>query len=322
VSKVKIGTFNAENLFIRYDFAKKVNVSKYHSRSTGFTNNRKLTYENSRVLGYLKTKNVARVIRFNNPHILALQEIEGLDALKQFNDIRRYLGKSYPYYVLIEGNDKRMIDVALLSKFPISKIKSHQYDKYTKNNFIFSRDCLEVDINIGNSTLTLFLNHFDKDDPSKRRKQAKRVVEIIDKRFGDELYAANVVVLGDFSDVPHSNSLKPLFQAIPFQAKFEDVITRLPIKERWTVELDGEPLRHDYILLSKSLAEKNSSQIPSIERRGLSKSVKSHKGVRFSGVEARHTPASSHAAVFMELDIDGGYVPPRPPPEDGFENGK
>src|SRR5918994_7156518 len=48
--------------------------------------------------------------------VLALQEVENLDALRRFN--RDLLGRPYPHEVLIEGNDPRFIDVAVGSPPP------------------------------------------------------------------------------------------------------------------------------------------------------------------------------------------------------------
>lgn len=291
MARLTIGTFNAENLFLRYNFDKKVNIQKYEDKKReGYIKTLKLRRENHKLLWQDKPESVAQVIKQTKADVLALQEIESLDALKQF--ARLYLGKSYPYYVLIEGNDRRMIDVALLSVYPLSGIKSHQYDRdrSSKKEFIFSRDCLEVNIAPPNSVITLFVTHLDRDNPDQRMKGTRRITEIIQERFAsDELAKANFVVLGDLGDTPNSETLRPLLKG-----RLENVIQRIPdANQRWTVMLEDKPLQHDYLLISPHLTHLNHNHMPHVIRKGH---------------------ASNHGAIFMELDVENGYVPPRPPP--------
>ena len=77
------------------------------------------------------------MIKENDPDIIALQEIENLDTLKQFNRVRSYLNRDYPYAILIDGNDRRQIDVALLSKHKLTNIRTHQYDIDNDDRQIF-----------------------------------------------------------------------------------------------------------------------------------------------------------------------------------------
>jgi hypothetical protein len=77
------------------------------------------------------------------------------------------------YQVLVDSRDFRQIDVGVLSKRPITGLRSHVDDvlpgkkkkakkKTTEGSkYLFSRDCLEVDIALpGDRTLTVFNNHF------------------------------------------------------------------------------------------------------------------------------------------------------------------
>lgn len=59
--------------------------------------------------------------------VLAVQEVEDIEALRDFN--REFLGGMYTNAVLIEGNDPRFIDVGVLSKadFPVGAVTSWQH---------------------------------------------------------------------------------------------------------------------------------------------------------------------------------------------------
>jgi endonuclease/exonuclease/phosphatase family metal-dependent hydrolase len=226
-----------------------------------------------------------------------------METLKQFDRI--YLKHGYPYAMLIDGNDRRQIDVAILSKYPIENVKTHQFDKDSNGNLIFSRDCLEADIKVGDDgkALTLFVNHFKsqyRDNPEKRRKQAERVAEIIQERFGNDLNG-DFVVLGDFNQSPESETLQPLLNI----ERLENIVqTRIDDSaEKWTEEFEGKPSQLDYLLLSPSISEKSQNEKPYLERRGLAKYVKSYKGPRFPGVGPAGTEASDHCAVFMNLEV-------------------
>ncbi len=47
-----------------------------------------------------------------NAEVLAVQEVEHVQVLREFNDTA--LGGLYPHFAVVEGNDSRMIDVAVL----------------------------------------------------------------------------------------------------------------------------------------------------------------------------------------------------------------
>jgi endonuclease/exonuclease/phosphatase family metal-dependent hydrolase len=308
--KIKIGTFNAENLFLRYKFLEKqrgssktIDPMKYIIE--GVTINM-LGYE---VLDEGQRKNTARAILENDPDILALQEVENLLALKQFNS--KYLNRKYPYSLVIDGNDLRQVDIGLMSKFPIGDIRTHQFDR-DKKGIIFSRDCLMADIhldNAGDKKLTMLVNHFKsklsfkpgEDTGEKRLRQATRVADIIEKHLGEDLEDANFVVAGDFNDTPDAECLQPLLG----KPWLENVIARLPRDEQWTHYWDRkkETSHIDFILLSKSLAENNKDALPVIERRGLADYAKAYTGPRFPGVGRKGTEASDHCPVFMELEV-------------------
>jgi hypothetical protein len=67
--------------------------------------------------------------------------------------------------VLIEGNDPRLIDVALVSKLPLGRVTSWQHARHKSEPTslpIFSRDLLEVDVLAPGRTkrlFTLYVNH-------------------------------------------------------------------------------------------------------------------------------------------------------------------
>lgn len=307
---IKIGTFNAENLFLRYKFLatvrgsmgkKKVDINKFIDEG----GNINVLEEGFDKIDDQQRKNTAQVILKNDPDVICLQEVESLETLKKFNS--KYLKRKYPYSMLIDGNDMRKIDVGILSKLEIGQVRTHQFDKDAKGE-IFSRDCLEADIILdkeGNENLTIFVNHLksklggEKGTSEKRERQSTRIAKIIQERFGSN-ENASFVVLGDFNDSPDAECLKPLLD----EMKLENVVSRLPENDQWTHYWDSKNSTNqfDYILLSWALSKK-SDELPVIERRGLADYAKVYKGPRFPGVGPLGTEASDHCAVFMEIDV-------------------
>jgi hypothetical protein len=138
--------------------------------------------------------NTARVIHEMNADILSLIEIEDKSTLDAFN--KELIGgknnEKYPYTMLIDNiNDRRGIDVALLSRYPFEEIRTHMYDEPPGGGKpIFSRDCLEVKVKLAEGDyLYFFVNHLKSqgygskvENDARRKPQAQRVADIIKER--------------------------------------------------------------------------------------------------------------------------------------------
>lgn len=308
-----LATFNCENLFARYKFDK--TVQKEDAIKDGWLANQTRFHKFDKA----ETRLTAAALKETKADVIALQEVENNGTLRTFRS--RYLNgrKKYQEYLVIDGNDYlRLIDVGILSSFHIEKIRTHMHDidEQTKE-LIFSRDCLECDIVMpDNKMLTLFINHFksmyNPSDPcngrakthNKRVMQANKVKEIVLERFPDG--NGDFVILGDLNDYIDSDS--SISDLVNWN-RVENVVNRLPVEERWTHYWEGNKKCHldetyhllDYILISKSLAEKNADAIPSIMRKGLPKKVVRYNGPWLKGLGNK--AASDHCPVAIELSI-------------------
>jgi endonuclease/exonuclease/phosphatase family metal-dependent hydrolase len=309
---VRIGTFNCENLFARYKFNSNVDPAK--AVKNGFD----INMTQFTILSETEKKLTAKAIAALDADVLAVQEVENLDVLKRFrND--RLKNLKYTFAMLVDGNDPRQIDVAVLSRFPIVAARSHQ-DLRDGNSFLFSRDCLELDVQVNGKTLTLFVNHLksmlDKNNPSqgrkntraKRVKQAAEVKKIVEARFGATPGSAAWAVVGDLNDFlgPGQGTTSGVTDLVTW-SEVENVVDRLPAAERWTHFFDGAPTGEprvrqlDYILLSSSLAA-GTTAMPTVERRGLSTKATEAGGPRFPGVTAK-SEASDHCPVAIDINL-------------------
>lgn len=307
----RVATFNVENLFTRFLFSRGA-----PPHEDGFT-----TEDLRFRLADPESKRLtADVIQRLRADVVAMQEVEDLDTLKTFRD--RFLGgrAAWPHALVIDGNDDRRIDVGVLSRFPIVHARSWQHLLAGDGSPVFSRDCLEVDVDLpGLGALTLFVNHFKSmradgvQGPGRahtralRRSQADAVREIVSSRFREPAEAA-FLICGDLNDYLEADEQgeSALTELVGWDA-VENVVDRLPPDERWTHHFQGRqewglpPARHqlDYLLPSRRLALAN-PQPPEILRSGLALRA-GGDWPRLPGV-GRHGPkASDHCPVVFEL---------------------
>ena len=226
---ISIGTFNLNNLFSRFNFQGELGEDSDVKSSVSYSftpgSYRLRTYKGKLVKGKAPqgTQMVATRIKEMNVDILAVQEVEDIDTLLQFN--REFLDNMYPYQVLVEGNDVRLIDVALLSKLPIGPVTSwrHVVHPDEPSRPVFSRDLLEVEIWDQTRTsrlLRIFNTHLKskvvdfraepedakKANDLKRTRQAEVIAGIVRKRMAD---GTPFVIVGDMNDTPDSPCLTP-----------------------------------------------------------------------------------------------------------------
>ncbi|MEZ6188697.1 MAG: hypothetical protein R3F62_27305 [Planctomycetota bacterium] len=221
------------------------------------------------------------------PEVLALCEVESIEALRHFN--RTALGGHYPHAQLVGSRDPRQIDVGLLTTLPVRGLRSHvdDYDRRRKE-YVFSRDCLEAVLELpSGEPLTLLITQLksrfvdpmatgerraalEKRAGERRRRQARAIRQILRERFPccrfqRELFA----VVGDLNDTPDSPWVTPLTR----HAGLLDALSLLPPEERWTYwwEKRNQVSQLDYLLLSPALAGrvKAAGCTPRIERGGI-----------------------------------------------------
>jgi endonuclease/exonuclease/phosphatase family metal-dependent hydrolase len=296
---IRLATFNAENLFARYNFNKNYTPVAHD----GFTIN-DLAFD---IYDETDKEITAQAMREVNADVFALQEIESLPVLDTFNS--KYLGTmKYRHRILIDSFDPRKIDVAILSRFPIISVRSHRQERNAANSaWLFSRDCLVVTLDVNGKELILYINHFKSmmggrsETYTRRKEQVDRVAAILDERWQSKKYKGNFVVLGDFNDYPEGNTaLSSLIQ----HPGLENVVKRLPPDDQWT-HFYAEKKQYkqlDYILLSKSLAQINPKP-PAIMRKGISPRAVKYTGPRFPKVVEEERAASDHAPLSIDIEL-------------------
>lgn len=235
---ITIGTFNLNNLFSRYNFKAEVEIVSHGDIQL----DSEVTIRFAEPISYLlrtyegklvsakepeRRQKIAQRIRAMNADVLAVQEVEDIGVLREF--ALTDLAGLYPYHVLVEGNDPRLIDLGLLSKLPIGGVTSWKYATHgaAPHELVFSRDLLEVEIldpQRRRRLCTIFNNHLKSNyarwdmDPEvarrhngqRRQRQAETVARIVAARTRPD---SSYVIVGDMNDSPDSEFLEPLTAA-------------------------------------------------------------------------------------------------------------
>jgi len=177
---LKIATYNVENLFdlhkSGYEYKEYIPFTK--------SNWNRYTYK-------IKLKNISRVIKDINADIIALEEIESLQALKDLRYQLKRDGLYYRYYKIANLKNST-VKVAILSKIPF--VYAHEIAVTSSYRY---RNILEAKFKINNEDLYILVNHWKaKSGPeSMRIVSAKKLLKRI-KELGAN---KNIIALGDFN---------------------------------------------------------------------------------------------------------------------------
>lgn len=324
--QIIVTQFNLENLFNRHTrLDRSADDTAIQVGLTGIANIDYQGHPLCEALTQAQRNNTAQAILDCKPDILAVEEVEDLWTLRLFND--QYLGGYFGAMMCIPGNDPRGINVGLCvrqdSGITITGVRSHmdevdnpdrpgmRIQRYysestgtlTVEHNLFSRDCLEVDVDAGGVPLTFLVNHFKSQSGKKsesdalRVKQAARVAELVK---GLTARGAHCVVIGDLNigiDDPSLRSIKGLITDGNLVDPFAGTT------DRWThfFTPTKETSRLDYILPSASL--KYTVKAPSIFRKGITLRCTT-AGDRYATIGQVGTEASDHCPVSVALDLD------------------
>jgi endonuclease/exonuclease/phosphatase family metal-dependent hydrolase len=266
----------------------------------------------------IATRMTAKVIQTLGADIVGVVEAESRPSLLRFHEdvMRRTVSRRgapmigpplYDHIMLIDGNDERGIDVAVMTRagFEIELIRSHVDDE-EEGNRIFSRDCAEYHLKTrSNERLVLLVNHFKSKgfgtpatSNAKRKRQAQRVKKIYEglRTAG----AKHVAVMGDLNDTPDSDPLSPLIQG----TDLKDISVHSNFNDGGRPGTFGNGAasnKIDYILLSPALfARATGGQT---FRMGVWGGTNGTLFPHFPEITRPVEAASDHAAVVAEINL-------------------
>lgn len=290
-NQIKFLQINAENLFLYLD------EQVTPEQIAGLTEKQwqSLSRASVPLKSLFKLRGLAQTLLFEDPEIITVNEVGGLESLKNFN--RLFLQERYIPY-LIEGNSSRGIDIGYLvhkqlgfkylllthKNRPLNFIYPHEEDlnrHFERNNqpekkiktHYFSRDVSELRIFNDESDqpkLVLLLVHLksklDEDgiDPGgrdRRKAELETLVQIYNERR-KEFPGTPFMVLGDFNGFARRTGTDIEFIKLYRETDLVDVLDLIaaPKDQRCTqiqiLRAGGtQQLQIDYIFLSPELHE-------------------------------------------------------------------
>lgn len=221
--EITIATYNVENLFDAKNDGTEYRDFKLSKHGWNAEKSRQ------------KLKNIARVIKYINADIIALQEVENYEIAKE-------LAKKTGYdFQAFSKPKKSPVGIVLLSKFKITNKKEHTF------SHIKTRNILETSVNLDNKNLTLFITHF----PTAKRPKKERLAVL--RKLKSILPGSDFVILGDFNIAYRENSLlnKVLNQTNSTEQILDLWVEKEP-QERYSHAYKGRKSALDHILLSSS----------------------------------------------------------------------
>jgi len=254
----------------------------------------------------IATRMTAKAIAEIKADVLGMVEAENRPSLLRFRNDMLPSSIRYEHVMLIDGNDERGIDVAIMTRqgFEIASMRSHVDDTDAKGQ-IFSRDCAAYTIvTPQNNRLFVLVNHFKSKSGSqitanaKRERQATQVAKIYNELRNNG--AKFIAVIGDLNDFPGSAPLQPLFA----NTDLKDISSHMAFDDGGFPGTFGSCTaknKFDYLLLSPELMAKVAAG--GVFRKGLWPGEKPQKWQKFNEILKPIHAASDHAAIWAEINI-------------------
>jgi predicted extracellular nuclease len=212
-----IAFYNLENLFDLVD-DQRTNDNEFLSTSV-----KKWTPKRHanklRKLGYA-ISNIGRKETGKHPAIVGLAEVENAKVIEDLLASKHLADCNYGY-VHYDSLDERGIDVALLydtTAFQVVHSESFIVELFNDKGLPdYTRDVLLVSGLLDGEKVHVIANHWSSRREGKKETEHKRIASSI--KVGDiiatlrlENADAKIIVIGDFNDDPHSNSIKRLVE--------------------------------------------------------------------------------------------------------------
>jgi hypothetical protein len=326
---MKLGLYNVENLFLLFDHPIPENFQtltepEWQKLSTSVYDNKPLR----------KCLEIAKLILLEQPDIVMLCEVGGLESLKNFNVL--FLQSNYSC-ILIEGNSDRNIDIGYLIKKtqsyffdiisnknrPLNFLYPHEITsqnhgfKIKSSSHTFSRDCAELRLfskDRSKPFLIILLMHLksrldpERIDPGgvERRGAELKMAITIYKELENEFPTCPILFCGDLNGyagktTPDTEFL-PIYQETDLQDIFE--IAGLSTENRSTFyqiknggKVDGKQI--DYCFLPKKVWPYLNSQRCYVYK------YTDHQGLQLNtptSMESKSLLPSDHYPLFFTLE--------------------
>lgn len=241
-SRLRVATFNVWNLLDAHD--------------DPYTSDERTAPKPPR-----QQRQLAEALRTLDADVVALQEVESSGVLRAF--LTDYLpDMGYDEHALVEGNDPRGIDVALVSRWPLGRVTSHaalRWEDKRGHDGRFTRDllCVEVLPDAG-TPFEVWVVHLrsNGEDPQAaqlvRTSEARAVRRCFEQRLQREPQA-RILLAGDFNEPLEGPAMRVLLD--PDRPRLQCLGLDIRPADRVTYTRPNYRSMIDFLLASPALAE-------------------------------------------------------------------
>jgi endonuclease/exonuclease/phosphatase family metal-dependent hydrolase len=255
------------------------------------------------------------------PDVIGLCEVENKSVL---TDLLNHTPLSRFPYRIVHANspDRRGIDVAMLYNSATVKVLFNRYIRVRKKG-LHTRDILYCRMLLAGDTVHLFVNHWPSRSAGELETDPDRQAAALTlRRATDSLFTLNrkarILIMGDFNDEPHNNSLTVHLQCStdlrsPKAGTLYN-LSKAPVKGDFsgTVKFKGEWSIFDQIMVSGGLLAKKGVYVlpdgyqilgapfllyPDKQYNGM-KPNRTYNGMKYTGGFSDHLP------VYIDLIKD------------------
>lgn len=211
--KIYVAFWNLENLFDTIDDPQNPGDDEYLPTAKSEWNEERFDR---------KLSNLSKIIRSmnngNGPDILGVCEVENRFVLEELS--RRFLKDLNYDIVHYDSKDPRGIDVGLLyKKNKFKYLSSEPLRVFVQGN---TRDILFTTLLYKKDTINIFVNHWPSRRGGEKESEPRRIRAANTVRYKvDSLLkhnpASNIIIMGDFNDMPDNKSILMTLMAVPFE---------------------------------------------------------------------------------------------------------
>lgn len=211
--KIYIAFWNLENLFDTVDDPENTGDDDYLPSAKSEWNEERFDK---------KLSNLSKIIRSmnngNGPDILGVCEVENRFVLEQLSN--RFLKDLNFEIIHYDSKDPRGIDVGLFfKKDKLSYISSEPIRVFVQGN---TRDILYTKLKFKDEIIHIFVNHWPSRRGGEEGSEPRRIkaASVLRMKVDSLLKVdskSNIVIMGDFNDMPDNKSILMTLMAIPFE---------------------------------------------------------------------------------------------------------
>ena len=304
-----VGFYNLENLFDTIDNPNKNDEQFLPDGEYNWNSEKYLTKLEH--MAYVITQVGDEYVK-GGPAVLGVSEVENIDVLEDLCATPLMAASNYAP-ILVEGPDRRGVDVGLLYRKDLFTVLSYSSHTLTVEGYddFYTRDQLLVSGILDGDTLHFIVGHWpSRRGGEKRSAPLREAAAQLSRSIVDSILAVNyeaiIFIMGDFNDNPSDESVKKHLNAA---AKEKDAsVTKLfnPMYKMYKTDGLGSHAYRDHwslfdqIVISEGLLGDDMTSFKKYQTRIFNRNFLLQKEGSFSGYPFRFLVGSTYMGGYSD----------------------